>query len=364
MIYIAYLAFLLTAVQFIVALSNIIFLQRLPKTGKSSDKTVSVLIPARNEEGHIENLLNDLLNQKHQKIEIIVYNDESTDKTADIVKRYREFDKRIKLINGDKLPVGWLGKNYACYNLSKHATGDYFLFLDSDVRIGGDIITSSIEYAQKHRLGLFSIFPKQIMKSTGEKITVPIMNYILLSLLPLIFVRKSGFKSHSAANGQFMFFNAHTYKKINPHEKVKSSSFEDIKTARIFKKKKNKIACLTGDNRIRCRMYENFSEALSGFSKNIIAFFGNSFVIAILFWLITTFGFIAVIFSMPLINFVYFVLIYIAVRILVSIAAGQSIFENIIYMPLQQISMGRIIYKAITNKLNNKLTWKGRNIVS
>jgi cellulose synthase/poly-beta-1,6-N-acetylglucosamine synthase-like glycosyltransferase len=141
---------------------------------------VSVLIPARNEEKNIAKLLNDLLDHDYKNIEILVFNDQSTDKTAEIVTGFSQKDSRVKLINSDGLPEGWLGKNHACHSLSKLAKGKYLLFLDSDVRIGNGIIRQTCTFSDKHKLGLLSIFPRQIMVSAGEKAAVPLMHFILL----------------------------------------------------------------------------------------------------------------------------------------------------------------------------------------
>ncbi len=96
--YIAWFVLIFTLLQFLVAFANLLFLQRFQKSNKNSNQLVSVLIPARNEENNIGNLLSDLQKQDYKNIEIIVFNDQSTDKTAGIVNSFAESDKRIKLI--------------------------------------------------------------------------------------------------------------------------------------------------------------------------------------------------------------------------------------------------------------------------
>jgi glycosyltransferase involved in cell wall biosynthesis len=362
MIYIVYFILAFTLLQFLVALVNLICKPVLPKSANNYEKLVSVLIPARNEENNIRNILNDVLNQNYKSIEVIVFDDLSTDKTAAYVMEYVSADKRVKLVNSEGLPDGWLGKNFACWSLAKHAKGEYFLFLDADVRINNNIVINAISFAEYHNLGLISIFPKQIIKTLGEKITVPVMNYILLTLLPLILVRKTKFPSVAAANGQFMLFNAEKYKIFSPHEKMKRNKVEDIAIARFYKKGNVKIACLVGDNSIQCRMYTGFNDAVNGFSKNVTAFFNNSFFLSILFWLATTFGFLFVLFSLSWLFFVSYIFIYLATRIMVSKISKQSIFHNIMYVIPQQISCGIFIYKALINKISRGYQWKDRNI--
>jgi glycosyltransferase involved in cell wall biosynthesis len=321
-----------------------------------------VLIPARNEEKNIGNLLTDLQKQDYHNIEIIVFNDESTDGTEKIVNNYAVGDKRIKLLSSGGLPDGWLGKNHACHMLAQKASGSWLLFLDADVRTSGSIISQTVAFADKKQVKLLSIFPRQIMKTWSEHLTVPNMNFILLSLLPLVLVRKTRFASLSAANGQFMLFNATTYRKNQPHKKMKTSMVEDIEIARFFKQKKHKVACLTGNESISCRMYRGFREAVNGFSKNVIMFFGHSSVLAVLFWLVTTFGFIVVYFSFCTFLFLAYLFTLILIRIFISVVSRQNVLKNILLLIPQQITLGLFIYNAIINRLKKQYQWKGRNI--
>ena len=351
-----------TLLQFIVAAFNLAFKPDLGKYELHDDPLISVLIPARNEENNMGVILKDLIRQSYSNIEIIVFDDQSTDQTPLIVEQIGESDPRIRLISSDKLPEGWLGKNFGCHSLSHQAKGDYLLFLDADVRIGNDIIQLAAAYSQKFNIGLLSIFPDQLMITRGEKMTVPIMNYILLSLLPLPLVLGSGFPSLAAANGQFMLFKNQVYKKLNPHEFARANKVEDITIARYFKQKGIPVACLTGNNSIQCHMYPGYDEAVRGFSKNITAFFGNSFMLATLFWFITTFGFIPVFIMFPFNISLLYIVILLMTRIVVSLASNQNVWINLLYLIPQQLTTGLIIVSAFTNKFIYKFQWKGRDI--
>jgi len=173
MIILAYIIMAFTVIQLLVALLNLLPGTSLPKSGDLSGELVSVLIPVRNEENNIGNILQDLLNQEYKDIEIIVFDDQSEDKTGEIVKGLSASESRIRLILSEGLPEGWLGKNHACHSLSKYAKGDYLLFLDADVRIKNNTIGKAVAFAKKHELSLISIFPKQVIKTNGEKMTVP-----------------------------------------------------------------------------------------------------------------------------------------------------------------------------------------------
>ena len=364
MIYVAYFIVTFSIIQLLVALTNLLFSKKIKTRNVSSfNGLVSVLIPARNEERNIANLLHDLQNQEYRNIEILVFNDLSTDKTEEIVQRIAKDDSRIRLLNSEGLPNGWLGKNFACHCLSTDAKGDYLLFLDADVRVKGAIILQNITLVEKYSLGLLSIFPKQKMQSLGEYVTVPNMNYILLSLLPLVLVLKSKFASLAAANGQFMLFKKSTYFETLPHEKHKNNMVEDIAIARYFKQNTIPMACLLGDETIQCRMYGGFNEAVNGFSKNVVSFFGNSFFVATMFWLVTTFGVLAIFLTFPLSYFLLYLVIIFSSKIVISIASRQNIIANVILFIPQQLALGFFIVKALTNKVKKENQWKGRNIL-
>ncbi|PVX49219.1 cellulose synthase/poly-beta-1,6-N-acetylglucosamine synthase-like glycosyltransferase [Balneicella halophila] len=363
MIYLAYISLLFLGMQLLNVVLNLVFKQRIKISETENNERISLLIPARNEETNISFLLSDLQKSKNENIEIIVFDDESTDNTAEVVQNFANQDKRIVLLKSDGLPQGWLGKNHACYQLAQKAQGKYLLFLDADVRIEANVINDAVSYLKRFNLKLLSIFPIQIQKTFGEKISIPVMNYILLTLLPLVFVRISPFKSHAAANGQFMLFDSETYRKIQPHHLFKKSAVEDIKIARHYKKEKLKIACLTGERRIQCRMYKTYKEAVKGFSKNVFIFFGNIPLLAFLFWAFSAFGFIPVWLALPQ-YLTYYFAVLVSVLLLYSLVGRQNSVINFLFFPFHLLFLITILGKAIKVKKHKKLEWKERNIYS
>lgn len=327
--------------------------------GKKNLPSLSVLIPARNEEKNILNLLNDLSKLSYPDMEIIVYDDLSNDKTAEIVTSFIKNKKNFSLIDGLDLPTGWLGKNNACFQMANQAKGNYLLFLDADVRIKDGILDKAVNYQQKQRLKLLSIFPKQLMFTTGEKLTVPLMNWILLSLLPLILIRICRWPVFSAANGQFLLFETATYRKHLPHKKFRKHRVEDIAIMHYYKNKKEKVAVLLGEDSISCRMYKSYNDAINGFSKNIFHFFGGSKLLTLTFVIITTLSPLILLIINGLVPFLIYISAIIFIRIFTSLSSRQSICDNVFLMPLQQFSLIRIIFAAI-NKRN--LLWKERPV--
>ncbi len=362
MIWVCYFILSFLSLRVLVALTNLLTRQWLHKECSASNALVSILIPARNEAANIGKLLQNISDLDYSNYEVLVYDDESTDDTAKIVQLFSKTDKRIELLKGLPLPSGWLGKNYACHRLAMRAKGDFFLFLDADVEIEPGLIRNALYHIEKYNLDVFSIFPTQTMKSWGEKITIPLMNTILVSMLPLILVRVSSWKSFSAANGQFMFYKSTTYLKHFFHQIVKLNAVEDISILKTMKKMKYRTHTLLSNGQISCRMYNGFSEAVNGFSKNVFMFFGGSIFATLFYALVTSLGIFIIGYFMPVIYLLAFLALTILLRIMVSIASKQNIWHNLILAPVQQIAFLCIVSRAVKNKLKGQMYWKGRKI--
>jgi len=359
---IAYAASAYLLVQLAVVLVNLFSSIILHPEAPREEQMVSVLIPARNEESNIGFLLDDLLGLDYPNMEILVYDDDSSDGTAGIVRAKALADSRVKYRKGEGPLPGWLGKNHACHQLAWQAKGDYLLFLDADVRVKRGIIGHTLAYLVKYNLALLSLFPVQVMKSIGEWLTVPLMNQILLGNLPLVFIRKIQLPDFAAANGQFMLFNAAFYKQHWFHKLVNDEKVEDIKIMRMVKKLGYKGQTLLSDGQVSCRMYRSYAEGLSGFARNINAFFGKNWLILLAYLLLTTLGPVAVWLAFPLPVFFAYLAVLVFVRIIISIESRQSWWRNIILMPLQQVSLLIIVIVAAYRQSTKGHVWKGRKV--
>ena len=239
---------------------------------------ISVIIPARNEEKNIGECIESVLIQKYKNLEIIVVDDSSQDKTFEIAKKYAEKDRRIKLIKIDRLPEGWLGKNYACYTGYKNAKGEVLLFLDADTRLKNE---KSIEFAlsklRSKNLSLLSLIPHIETGSFWEKVFMPLWTWSFMILFPLKLLENKRFKKIAFAFGPFLMFERNFYEKIGGHLICKNEIVEDVYLARISKNKGGRIALLDGRNVIKVRFYHNFREMKDGTVKSTFGFFSYSY---------------------------------------------------------------------------------------
>lgn len=362
---ILWILFIFGTIRLAVSFTNMVTRPYLPDDyDRISDQKVSVLIPARNEERNIGRLLSDLRALDGEIHEIIVYDDMSEDLTARTVEKLAAGFPKLRLIRGTEKPEGWLGKNHACHKLAEMASGDWLLFLDADVRIRNHAVSRAVIYCMDKELRLLSIFPRQEMPSFGTHLAIPLMNVILLSLLPLVAVRKAPQPSLSAANGQFMCFSADTYRLTEPHRNNRMSAVEDMAIVGAYKKSGLKVATLLGRDDVSCRMYDDLKDAVEGFSKNIFRFFGDSAVLCILFALVTTVTpFLYFIAGHYILGIVYLTMT-VLIRIFVSVSSRQSVVLNLLLIIPQQFILWKIIFTALLRKKRKELYWKGRNVYS
>ena len=334
----------------------------LPDAKPLSKSKVSVLIPARNEEKNLDKLLSTLQQQDYPECEVIVCNDHSIDQTEEILRQHSSQDSRVTFFTGAELPADWLGKNFACHQLAQKASGELLLFLDADVELSPDAIRKAVAFFQQKNLSLLSVFPQQRMQSLAEWTTVPVMNWILQSLLPMVLVQKTRFASLSAANGQLMMFGADNYRKYQWHKQVKNENVEDIRIARMVKISGLKMAVLLGNRDVFCRMYSRFGEAVSGFSRNIHEYFGGSRLVMIAFWLIICFGPFIVFFTDRELFFGLFVPLVVINRITVAWAGRQYLIGSVLLHPLQMLGLTAIVVTNIFRRVKKETEWKGRKI--
>ena len=357
-----YLVFFFLILRFTVTLFNFISSPKLTHSRKQYEEKVSILVPARNEEQNIQSLLNSVQKQDYKNFEMIILDDHSEDNTLNICREFAATDPRFRVLPGDELPKGWLGKNYACWQLARAAKGDYLLFLDADEIVSNGLLNNAIHRMKINRLSLLTLFTNQLMLSAGEWLVVPLMHFLLLNLLPIRLVRLSGNPAFSAASGQFMLFEAQNYHQNQWHALVKHKVVEDIEIMKLVKAYKFRGEALLANGYIHCRMYRGLGQALDGFSKNLLAGFNNSVLSLSMYMLLVFFGPFAIAYYLDFQLLIFAVGLIILSRIMISLSCGQNPFLNIILHPLQMLMLLVLSVLSMKKHFTKTITWKGRTI--
>ena len=362
MIYAIYFVFFFLILRFAVTLFNFISDPKLRRVNKHYNELVSILIPVRNEQDNILELLNSIKKQDYTDYEVIILDDGSTDDTHKLCSDFAKANPQFSIVKGNDLPKEWLGKNYACYQLGALAKGSYLLFLDADEKIYDGLINSAIHRMQQNKLSLLSLFTNQVMPTAGEKMVVPLMHYILLNLLPLrlVFLVKNA--SVAAASGQFMLFNKVDYDANQWHLMVKNKVVEDIEIMRQVKLRNLNGEALLANGLISCRMYRGLTDSLNGFSKNFLAAFNYSIPTFLVFLLLLVGGPLLIMITTNF-SLIFFMMgLIVLTRVMISLTAGQNVVYNVVLHPLQMISLTAISCLAIQRHLTKSNLWKGRRV--
>ncbi|WNJ18196.1 glycosyltransferase family 2 protein [Pontibacter sp. G13] len=359
-----YFVFGFLVIRFMVSGYNFFCRANIPHHPLPEDRPkISILIPARNEAENLPHLFHILRSLARADREIIILDDGSEDETARMLEAQLSRIPGFRWIQGGRLPEGWLGKNYACHQLALAAKGEYFLFLDADIQqVDSAFIDRAVHEMQTRELDCLSVFPDQIMESPGEQMVVPLMHYLLLSMLPLPWVMRSPFVTMSAANGQFMLFQAASYRSYLWHARVKSEIVEDIKIMQTVKRLKRRGMTYLSEGEIQTRMYPGYWQAVQGFSKNLFAGFNNSFV-GILVYLFAAYGAWGwLVWELPTTKLCASSALILGIRMWISLSARQSIWRNWMLHPIQMASIILISLVSLYKWITGKNEWKGRNV--
>ena len=235
---------------------------------------VSVVIPARNEEANIARVLQSLTAQP-EILEIIVVDDQSEDRTPELLAELKTQIGCLQVIRLDSLPSGWLGKTHALAEGARRAQGEWLLFTDADTQHLPGGLSELLARAEREGAELLSVSPGQETPTWWEKAVIPLV-YVELSRL-FRFEDVSDPRSQvAAANGQYLLIRRDTYERVGGHAAVRSEILDDVALARLVKGSGGKLVFLPGSRWVRTRMYRRFGELWRGWSKNLYLLYAKS----------------------------------------------------------------------------------------
>ena len=232
---------------------------------------VSVIVPARNEQGKIARCLESLLKQDYDAYEIVVIDDRSTDDTAEIIERIAASNARIKFVrNSQDAPSGWIGKCNALVKAVPHASGDWFIFTDADTCHSPQSLRLSVQHAQTKNADLISFMPLQELGSFWERLVMPVLLGSFLIGDPLNKINDPE-DPRAYAYGQYILVKRSVYESVGGHTSVRDQILDDIVFARIVKKHGYRIFAADGAPLYSVRMYVDLPSLWQGWTKNVYA---------------------------------------------------------------------------------------------
>ncbi len=229
---------------------------------------ISVLIPARDEEQSIAAAVESALQSRGVTLEVVVMDDASTDKTAEIVTKLAAQNTRVRLAQAPPLPPGWNGKQHACWALAHEARYPVLCFVDADVRLSPEALTRMATFLGESGATLVSGFPRQVTETTMEWLLLPLIHFVLLGFLPIRRMRSGTNPGFAAGCGQFLMVERDPYFRAGGHAAIRETMHDGLRLPRLFRQagERTDLADLT--HLAACRMYTTGNQVWQGLAKN------------------------------------------------------------------------------------------------
>jgi GT2 family glycosyltransferase len=327
---------------------------------------ISAIVPARDEQTSIAACLDALL-QQPEVLEIIVVNDQSSDRTAEIVRERMQRESRIKLIATDGVPQGWVGKNNAAARGAMLATQAWLLFVDADAELLPGACARAIEIANEANAGLVSFSPEQLTAKWYEKALIPFIFCRLARKFPYAAVNDAK-SSIAAANGQFLMIHRSVYDAIGGHSAVCGEILEDVAIAKRVKAAGYPLRFVPGAGVVRARMYRSFGAMWQGWKKNIYRLMGGTpaALRAELGDVFPSIPFLLIVFGLwyPLALFAGVLLLLLRqLRYGTELTRNQYPFVLILYYVPAVLLYAAVLLASYRGHRGGRLAWKGRDVV-
>ena len=240
----------------------------------SHDLLISAIVPARDEEDVIAACINSLALQP-EIAEILVINDHSTDRTAEIVRYLMPQIPRLRLLEAPAVPDGWVGKNNAVWRGASEAKHTWLLFTDADAQLEPGATAKALQIFQDSGPALISFSPEQILCAWYEKSLIPFVYCRLARRFSFDKVNDPR-SPDAAANGQFLLVHRDAYAAAGGHAAVAGEVLEDVALAKRIKSLGYRLWFASGKGIVRARMYRSFAAMWEGWKKNLFELMGGT----------------------------------------------------------------------------------------
>ncbi|MBN2114062.1 MAG: glycosyltransferase [Acidimicrobiia bacterium] len=237
-----------------------------PRLWRKDAPLVSLLVPARNEEGIIGGCLRSLLAQDYPNLEVLVLDDGSSDGTVAEVRQVA--GPRVRVLTGAPLPPGWTGKNWACHQLSQAAQGELLCFVDSDTTLARGTVSAAVGMMEEEGAGLVSLVPRARRGSVGGSVLLPMVPHAMFALFPMALVHRPTHPGIAVAFGPFLLLVREAYDAAGGHAARAHSIVDDVELSRAVKAAGYPVRLANGSDLVETRWYESLGDIWRGFSKN------------------------------------------------------------------------------------------------
>jgi hypothetical protein len=349
---------------------NVTLLRRPPMPAPPLARPVTVVLPVRDEEEHVQDCLRALLVQEGVRdLRVVVVDDGSTDATAARVRAVG--DPRVHLVTAGTPAPGWLGKPSACAagvaaaeEAGRCGDDALLVFVDADVRLFPDALAGAAAVLDARELDLVSPWPRPLAETLPERLVQPLASWLWATTLPIRLAERSRRPSLAAANGQFLVVTAAGYRRAGGHAAVRGDVLEDIALLRAVKRAGGRGVPIDGSRLAACRMYDGWPALRDGYAKSLWAAVGGSpsgslaaAAVLTAVWVIPA--------AAALRGSRVGALGYaagVAGRAVVAARTGSRVWPDVLAHPASILLLDVLIVRSVTGRRRGTLTWRGRSV--
>ena len=351
------------------------YLDRFENKSKVFPK-VSIILPARNEEEFLGKCLDSLIVQDYKDYEIIVIDDSSEDSTGKIISEYAKNNSKVIHVSAREKPEGWMGKNWACMEGYRKATGELLLFTDADTTHKSNVISLAVSHLLSFKLDALSTIPKMLTFDFWTNITLPMISTFLHTRFSALNVNNPA-KKTGYFFGSFFILKKSTYEQVGMHEGVKHEIIEDGALGKKVKESGYKMKMVRGEHLVEAVWARDKVTLWNALKRLMVPLYLQSGKIAIgiffavLFLLFVPFPILATSVILPsetvssmvlcVTAFVASLLIYIGAVIEAKVGLELR-FVHALFAPLGSLVVVLGFLSGLLQaKKTSSVTWRGRN---
>ena len=349
----------------------------LPEAASAAPGGVSVLIPARDEVANIERCVRAADAARGPITEIVVYDDDSTDGTGEVLAALQAELPRLRVIHGDGLPAGWVGKPYALHRLSVAARSEVLLNIDADVTLRAEgllrmlsLLGSPDQVPGGLDAALVTAVPRQRTGSLVERSMIPLLHLSYVAWLPMPLIHRTRDPRVLAANGQLLLVRRSALDAVGGWAGVRAALVDDMALCREMKRSGRRVVFADGDRMADCRMYTDGPSLWRGFSKNFYEGIGGHPLGLIMVMALHLLIFVAPYVALPIAALrgdtplmaaaAIGVAANVMLRLIMAARHGHSLFSVLVH-PLAVLAMMGVLLDSYRCSRRGDIRWRGRS---